>query len=66
MLNNIEVEDLGIKIEEFTLEKKKKFIQNSNSQLIEGIKIIKEIFLILGVCFDVTIDILERSMWFKN
>lgn len=62
MLNNIEVEDLGIKIEEFTLEKKKKFIQNSNSQLIEGIKIIKEMFLILGVCFDVTIDILERSM----
>lgn len=62
MLNNIEVEDLGIKIEEFTLEKKKKFIQNSNSQLIEGIKIIKEIFLILGVYFDVNIDILERSM----
>lgn len=66
MLNNIEVEDLGIKIEEFTLEKKKKFIQNSNSQLIEGIKIIKEIFLILGVYFDVNIDILERSMWFKD
>ena len=62
MLNNIEVEDLGIKIEEFTLEKKKKFIQNSNSQLIEGIKIIKEIFLILGVYFDVYIDILVRSM----
>lgn len=62
MLNNIEVEDLGIKIEEFTLEKKKKFIQNSNSQLIEGIKIIKEIFLILGVYFYVNIDILERSM----
>lgn len=49
MLNNIEVEDLGIKPEEFTLEKKKKFISNSNSQFMEGTKIIKELFLVLKV-----------------
>ena len=49
MLNNIEIEDLGIEREEFTLEKKKKFISNSNVQLLEGTRIIKEIFLVLKV-----------------
>lgn len=49
MLNNIEVEDLGITKEEFTIDVKRKFISNCNSQLMEGIRIIKEMFLILGV-----------------
>lgn len=49
MLNNIEVEDLGTTKEEFSLEMKKKFISNSNSMLMKGTDIIKEMFLILGV-----------------
>lgn len=49
MLNNIEVEDMGTTKEEFSLEMKKKFISNSNSMLMKGTEIIKEMFLILGV-----------------
>lgn len=60
MLNNIEVEDLGTTKEEFSLEMKKKFISNSNSMLMKGTEIIKEMFLILGV------DMLLYSQQQKN
>lgn len=62
MLNNIEVEDLGISKDEFTLDVKRKFITNCNSQFLEGTKIIKEMFLVLNVFLFYPLDSLERSM----
>ena len=49
MLNNIQVEDLGIKEEEFTVEKKHKFIQNCSSKFLEGSNVIRQMFITMKV-----------------
>ena len=66
MLNNIEIEDLGIEREEFTVVKKKKFISNSNAKLLEGTKIIKEIFLVLSVSIRMTTLTSRKILVIRN
>lgn len=45
MVNNLQLEDLGITEAEFTLEKKCKFIQNCASKFTEGSNVIKQMFV---------------------
>lgn len=44
MINNIQVEDLVDDAADFTLEKKRKFIANCNSLVVEGNNIVHKMF----------------------
>lgn len=44
MINNIQVEDLVDDAADFTLEKKRKFIANCNSLVVEGNDIVHKMF----------------------
>ena len=66
MVNYLQLEDLGITADEFTLEKKRKFIQNCTSKFTEGSSMIKQMFLTMKVFTPLPFSSSEESERFGS